>query len=208
MRATNLQGQRFGRLVVICLHSKKWDKLIWLCLCDCGGEATVNTSELKNGHTKSCGCYRRENTAKMFFKHGGCAKKDKEFSIWCGMIRRCLYDDKTRNTYKYYRGRGITVCQRWIDSYQNFIDDMGPMPSPKHTLDRKDPNGNYEPGNCRWATHIEQANNKRETVRITVNGESKSISEWARHFGMKPNTVYTRYKRGVSVDKLFKPTQI
>lgn len=153
-----LVGDRFGRLTVTRILNKlKYERTYSECICDCGNSTRVLLSSLKNGNTKSCGCLRKEKVSSMKGTHR--KSLSAEYNAYHHMIGRCY--NKKNSVYSGYGGRGITVCDRWLESFDNFYEDMGERPSKKHSLDRIDNNGNYKPDNCRWATQSTQVINSR-----------------------------------------------
>lgn len=177
---TNL---RFGLLVVISrakdriYGEKKYKVVMWNCICDCGNKKEISGTSLRNTKTKSCGCLRIRLAAERKGKRTGM----KEYGIWRTMINRCI--DKNHNRYHRYGGRGIKVCDRWIN-FDNFILDMGIRPTEKHSIDRIDNNGNYEPSNCKWSSAKEQGENRCNNRVITFNGETKILQRWADEIGI------------------------
>jgi hypothetical protein len=155
-RFKDLTGQRFGRLRVLAFRGRSRGYSAWLSLCDCGRRTVVAGGHLRNGHTKSCGCFRTDFSRNTFTKHG--MRGSREYAIWNAMKTRCTNPNSIG--WKYYGGRGIKVCRRWSRSFAAFYDDMGPCPRGR-SLDRKNNNGNYTPQNCRWATPQMQRGNRR-----------------------------------------------
>jgi hypothetical protein len=155
-------GTVFGRLTILSLRFDR--RAIVLCKCECGKEKEANLKDIRSGKTRSCGCGIGESTIARCTTHGQAKRNNRtsEHGIWSGMKSRCY--DSNSTSYPYYGARGITVCDRWINSFENFYEDMGPKPGPEYSIDRIDVNGNYEPGNVRWATPQQQAMNRRNTV--------------------------------------------
>ncbi len=182
----DISGQRFGLLTVTSHHKGTR----WCCVCDCGETAVVASLDLRNGHTKSCGCLRAAETSKRMKKHG--MTNTPTHRSWLSMRRRC--NEVTHDQYKYYGGAGVKVCERWQDSFDNFLADMGERPLGM-TLDRIDPAGNYEPNNCRWATQKEQMNNTTRSVKF----EGKTLTEWSEELGIKYDTLSYRLRKHGSV---------
>jgi hypothetical protein len=168
----NLVGKRYGRLCVVSLSPVRQGKAyMWECVCDCGNATSVKVWHLNAGRVKSCGCLSREMTAVRSTTHGG--TKLPEYRSWTCMKDRCC--DPENNQFSNYGGRGIKVCDRWKGSFSNFLSDMGSKPTGMHSIDRIDVNGNYEPGNCRWATPKEQSRGSRRTPRILSEHLAKEI---------------------------------
>jgi hypothetical protein len=168
--------------------------------CSCGNTRTVDLAHLRHGNSTSCGCYRRERTRELLTKHGHNpfgGPPSPEYRSWCDMIQRCT--NTKRQKYARYGGRGITVCAPWRTSFETFLADMGPRPA-GHTLDRRDNDGHYEPGNCRWATASEQARNQQSTKLKAadvqfIRSSSARCVDLAKQFGILPGYV-SRLRRG------------
>ncbi len=191
----DLTGRRFGRLLARQIsETRRGGRISWDCLCDCGNSFVATAKSLKNGNTSSCGCFRREVTGKSRRTHG--RSHDSMHSTWLAMNDRCC--NPNTPTYAYYGGRGIKVCDRWrgTNGFLNFVADMGERPAEGMTLDRIDNDGGYEPGNVRWATRDEQASNNRRNRFVTYQGATKTLSQWARHFGFRPQIFIGRLRIG------------
>lgn len=187
----DLTGQRFGRLTAIAFV-KLGNRSRWLCKCDCGKETYANSTDLKSGHKKSCGCLHddlsRERLTKQNLTHG--ESNTRLYKIWTDIKKRCYC--KTFWAYDRYGGRGIALCDEWHD-FMVFKDwCMCNGYTETLTIDRIDNNGNYEPNNCRWVDRKTQANNKSNVRHVTYNGETKTISEWAEIIGINRQTLYNR----------------
>lgn len=155
----DLTGQKFGRLTVLeCSGRNKHGSAIWLCRCACGNGKVIHGGSLRNGSSKTCGCSHSELATQLNLVHG--KHGTPEYRAWKAMITRCTNPNAAN--YSYYGGKDVCVCERWRHSFENFYADMGQKPTSKHSLDRIDANGNYEPSNCRWATTGVQRINRRK----------------------------------------------
>jgi hypothetical protein len=198
----NLKGVRFGRITVTsseirsvisgyCKNGRPYRSYFVDAICDCGTILEIDSKSLESGNTTSCGCYIREIIKRgLSSTHG--MSKTREYRIWQGMISRCENPNATE--YHSYGAMGIAVCERWRNSFLMFYEDMGPAPTPKHTIDRfPNKGGNYGPDNCRWATMKEQNNNRKSNYLITYNGKTQSIMMWCEELKIaSPTTVYLR----------------
>lgn len=198
MPPSSLIGRRFGRLTVQSYsHSSKSGSPLWNCVCDCGCLAICSSPNLYSGNTKSCGCIKREITSSRSRTHG--ATGTPEYRVWYHIIGRCT--SKGDPAYHNYGGRGIAVCDEWKNSFESFFSCVGKRPSSLHTLDRIDNNGNYEPGNVRWATRKEQANNLRRNTIVEFRGSKMTLSEFSDAVGVPYRIVYGRFRSGWSIEE-------
>lgn len=201
-RVVDITGQRFGRLIALSVDHIAPSGAKWLCKCDCGNSVITYSASLRFGKTASCGCLRTENNIKLRTKHGH-SPKDKEtstYTVWLSMKARC--HTPTNSKYEHYGKRGITVCPEWRNFFEAFLRDMGEKPEGL-SLDRIDNNKGYYKENCRWATLVEQANNKRNNHLHTFQGESLTLAGWARKLGVNTQTLRSRYYLcGWSIDKI------
>lgn len=188
-------GDRFARLTVLAKAPPGHRGVSrWHCVCDCGARRTIRQANLKNGNTKSCGCLWHDTMVDLKTTHGKSASK--EFSSWLNMRSRC--SNPNHKDYRLYGGRGIAICDRWND-FALFLKDMGPKPSPQHSIDRIDFNGDYEPSNCRWATPAQQCRNRRPVELVRIGEQSKCLTEWCEIYGVNYWTVRGRIKQGATL---------
>lgn len=198
-------GTRYGRLVVLEeIPKDKNAKRRFRCKCDCGVVIDTVLASLRNGRTLSCGCRQRDlardrcRANKYSTKHGMC--NSLTYTSWQHMKRRCC--NPTHNAYCRYGGRGIKICERWLNSFENFLEDMGERPSRRHSIDRINNDGDYCPENCRWATYKQQLRNTHRKVVLTVNGRTLCVAEWAEKTGLPYMTIYQRMLRGWDAERI------
>lgn len=188
-------GSRFGRLVVIGPAERPCGGRGYLCQCDCGVKVVHRPHYLTNGRAISCKCARTERVSNLNKTHGQSGKdtRTSEYRSWASMRNRC--HDINDSNYFRYGGRGIGVCDRW-NSFENFLVDMGPKPSPAHSIERENNNGNYEPSNCVWATKSAQARNRRTSRIVVFRGSEMSLAQAAEEAGISYAAAWRRLKRG------------
>lgn len=196
-RSVDVLGQTFGHLIVIRRDLNRISRgTAWIVRCECGVEKSVIYSDLRR--IFSCGCMTSDLIAAKRTKHGHARSRrtgtpsSPEYKIWTDILRRA-HSGSTKAA-EHYLHRGITVCERWLD-FSNFLADMGPRPSPEHTVDRINNDGPYSPENCRWATNDVQARNKRTTVWIEANGERMCLQDWANRLGCAHSTILHRIRK-------------
>lgn len=189
-------GDRFGRFTIEGTV-KRNHRTLYVCRCDCGNVSFAMKRDLLLGKTRSCGCLKNELFKERITTHE--MSDSKTYHSWCAMKERC--NNKNSHAYPLYGGRGIKICERWENSFKNFISDMGICPD-GCSIDRIDPNGDYSPNNCRWATYKEQGRNTRRNVFINYKGEDKTIAEVAEILNINYRTLYYRiFAYGWPVEK-------
>jgi hypothetical protein len=204
----DLTGKRFSRLVAIEDCGKQNGHRLWLCQCECGNKAVVATPDLRSGATRSCGCLCRATSSTLNRTHG--LSKTPEYHAWYSMMARCYRE--TSHAYQYYGGRGIRICERW-KVFEYFYLDMCPRPNAKDSVDRIDNSGHYScghcaecaakewPSNCKWASRLEQARNRRSLRLFSVGGQEQCLAALCAQYGAWDATVRRRLKRGVSIEQ-------
>ena len=210
-------GEKYGRLTIIeRVENDKRRRAMWKCKCDCGKEVVVMGIYLKNGKTKSCGCYQKDVAKKHILEYNASpeyhqpshtihGKHDSRmYTIWCNMKQRC--SNPNHEKYGYYGARGISVCEEWKNDFQSFYDwSIANGYTDELTIDRIDSAKGYSPDNCRWVTQKEQTRNRSITVRIEHDGEIKTLKEWCEQYNFDYKLAHARYKKGWSFEELFKP---
>lgn len=208
MKRLNLIGERYGRLTVIALdHTNKRQKF-WKCVCDCGNEKIVSSGNLRQGNVKSCGCLAKESQIKRGLasgigdktrKHGGFGTK--LYGVWAAMIRRC--ENRNDRYYSDYGGRGIIVCDEWrsdFAAFRQWANETGYREG--LTIERVDVNGDYSPNNCKWIPLTEQNRNKRNSVKVEYKGETHTLGDLIKRFGLKSSTTYSQFHKGLTFEEI------
>lgn len=208
MAAIDMVGRRYGKLIVVSRADNARDgSARWFCRCDCGGTGTYAGTRIRAGRQRSCGCGMQETMFRSangeLHTHGMSASR--VYRIWAGMRTRCSPSASGKSRRLYYE-RGIRVCARWHE-FVNFLADMGEPPSGA-SIDRINPNGDYEPDNCRWASAAQQANNTRSNHVVEFNSRSLTVAEWAREIGVKQNTLEYRIQRGMKPEYALRKTVV
>jgi hypothetical protein len=193
-------GAKVGRLSLV-ERQRIGGRAVWNCACDCGTVKTVREDALKDGRTFSCGCLNAELSADRSTSHGG--SRSRAYRSWRTMLNRCYRPE--HSGFRYYGGRGIAVCERW-KNFASFRDDMG-EPGAGMQLDRINTDGDYAPGNCRWVTPKQNANNRRNTTFVEFDGKKKTVSEWADATGIPRATIATRLWHGWSPERTLTTTE-
>jgi hypothetical protein len=196
MTALSLIGKKYNRLTVISGSHTLKNRKHWVCECECGNKKIVSGNNLKSGQVKSCGCLRNENLKLKLLKHG--MSESQVYNIYCKMLSRC--NNLKDKAYPSYGGRGIKVCERWLN-FENFYLDMGERPAPEYSIDRIDNNKGYSPDNCRYATPTQQARNTRRNRIINIDGVKKPLCEWLEIMGLSLSAFQKRLIRGWDENK-------
>lgn len=201
----DLTGKRFGRLTVIGVEDNGKRKTYYVCQCDCGNVKVVRSDALISGVTKSCGCIKKEqDKTNLTANHSHKMSGTRIYETWQDMKRRCYNKQNTR--YDRYGGRGITVCEEWLNNFESFYNwAINNGYADNLTIDRIDNDGNYEPSNCKWSTVKEQCNNRSSNINITIGNATKSLMGWCEIFNVDYKKVHARYQRNgyESIDRLF-----
>lgn len=189
----DLAGQRFGRLTVVEFTGRRGRGSYWRCACDCGRGHVAESRDLRRGDTTSCGCRKLEAV------HGMTGTV--EFRTWSHIKQRC-HNPRSR-AYPDYGGRGIKVCDRWLNSFEAFYADMGPHPGRGYSIERKDNDKGYSPDNCVWADWFTQANNRGNSLFIEHGGKRQTVAQWSRETGIPYHQIRNRLNQGLSPALIF-----
>jgi hypothetical protein len=200
MKKLDLVGKQFGYLTVMKFVGSRViggiSRRLWQCQCDCGSIVEITSGNLGSGNSTSCGCMK-------FGGRPGNPTHGKsgtlEHRIWKEMRKRC--NNPKSSIYHHYGGRGIRICKRW-DNFENFLADMGPAPGADYSIERKNVNRNYCPSNCRWIPRKSQSRNRRDTIRLTLKGETRALVDWADHLGFPVTALKARYYRNWSDERI------
>lgn len=205
-KCIDLVGKKFNKLTIVKrVNNDKHGNSCWLCKCDCGNTTIVPANELKRDGVKSCGCFRKQfakqraSAIKLHKKHG--KQQTRLYNIWAGMKQRCYY--RYSIGYKNYGGRGITICDEWLNSFENFyIWAIQNGYKDNLTIDRINVNDNYQPSNCQWVDNLEQQNNRRNNIKIFYSNKTQSLSDWARELKIPYHILYYNTKKGYSLQQI------
>lgn len=197
-KSKSLVGECYGRLTPLRpVEKRKNGHIVYVCQCKCGHQALVTSSNLKSGHTQSCGCVQRETVSAVNGRHR--KSRTKIYRVWSQMMQRC--SKVYAPNYRWYGGSGVTVDPRW-HAFEAFYADMGEAPAGL-TLERVDHKGPYSPENCIWASRKAQAQNTRRTRRVTYQGVTRCVTDWERQLGVRKDFLGKRLRRGLSVERAF-----
>lgn len=195
-------GATIGRLTLLREVERRSYTERYECQCSCGTIKVISRNNIING-SRSCGCLQKESSAALATHRQSYSP---EYTTWKGMKQRCLNENSP--VFRHYGARGISVCAEWRNSFEKFLSDVGKRPTPKHTLERLDNNGNYDPANCKWATRREQSLNRRVTVKLTHNGITKTLREWEAETGVHWHNIYCRMRQGHDSATCIKPGRL
>lgn len=203
-KALDVSGQTYGRLVAICREKVAGRHTHWRFKCECGTEKVIKLDHVRQGRVQSCGCLRVEVTTSRSVTHGHSVgrKASRELKSYNHAKARCQNPNNAK--YPQYGGRGIKMCDAWSQDAAQFLKDMGPCP-PGHTLDRMNPNGNYEPENCRWATSHQQARTRTDNVLVEYQGSTMILKDYAALMGLGYKRLHARLRKGMSLAEAAAP---
>jgi hypothetical protein len=199
-----LQGTKVYMWEILCAGERRHGKAYWSCRCECGVTRDVAEHALLSNRSKGCGCNKKELLRLSAVKHGGF--RSITYTSWACMKSRCYH--KSSPSYPKYGGSGITVCDRWKNSFDNFLSDMGERPSRQHTIHRKENSLGYSPDNCCWATKREQQNGRTITIFLTHEGKTLCLSQWSVESGIRYGLLHRRYSRGLPSNLILSKSRV